>query len=311
MERNASVDVVRDVHEDVVEPQSVDDRRHPQNRGAFHLALELRPLLARPPANIGGDVVYVHGPTDHLHEDQERHHQHLDWHPERSDHACGEGAVGGSTAEGQHQDRAEHDLVANDRVVAFARSVETPHLLPPHGSQEVRAGTEARPLEPMTQASETTHCRILLDGCRVPHEVEPLAGGVPVMDSVVAKVPRGLDVEAGHHAHLSHDAIGLARIQQRHVRCIVAKHEQARHCKTGQHPQNQQRPPGVGEGQADHRKGIEHPRLSEGQRRARGRTLVARLGDDVAYVVERVSPRGKNHGVRGRHNSYSSLPTDR
>jgi hypothetical protein len=117
---------------------------------------------------LGGDVVHVHRPPDHLHEQQERHDEHLERHPERTEHSIGERAEGGGATEGEQQHRAEHQLVAHDGVVALAGCVEAPHLLPPHGAQEMAPNRTAT-TDTMTGRAKRPMAAYSHRG-RMPHE---------------------------------------------------------------------------------------------------------------------------------------------
>ena len=56
------------MNKNIVEPQVVDDARRMQHGGGIHLAMELCPLFASPPANVRIHVVNIDSPANDLSE---------------------------------------------------------------------------------------------------------------------------------------------------------------------------------------------------------------------------------------------------
>ena len=78
MERNAGIDVMGDMDEDVVEPQPVDEARHLENGCRLHLRCKVGPSATRPPTNVGRYVVNVNSSPNDVDEEQKWANQQLD-----------------------------------------------------------------------------------------------------------------------------------------------------------------------------------------------------------------------------------------
>ena len=80
----------------------------PQDRGALHLTLELVPVPALPPADVGLHVVDVHERADHEREGQERDDQHLGDHPGGAGTDPDWDPPERTSSRAGHQDEAQH-----------------------------------------------------------------------------------------------------------------------------------------------------------------------------------------------------------
>ena len=109
------------------------------------------------------------------------------------------------------------------------------------------------------------------------------------MNAVVAEIPCRFYMRARRHAQPGDDAIDLARLEQRAMRCVVAEHKQARDRKTGERPQDEQHPPAIGQQKPCHWHGIEDGRLHKGDNGPGVRPAITRFGDCGAHVVQRFS----------------------
>ena len=165
-------------------------------------------------------MVHVHRPADDLAEHQERHGQQLHRQPQRGQPSTGE-RPDHRRSGGQPRISAGPSCAcrARSRRAACRRGAEAPHLVPPHRAQEVDTGRQPSTTRGDVVAVQPVGGPILLDGHRMPDEVEPLAGGVAVVHRGCGRDPR--PPRRGHSGPMHTWAIqpiGSARLDKRTVR---------------------------------------------------------------------------------------------
>ena len=85
--------------------------------------------------------MHVHGPSNDLSEQDEWNNEQLDGQPHCGNYTAGECTDCCRNTKNDCDTNAQSDLVANNCCATLALWVVTPHLFPPHGAQEVDAGT--------------------------------------------------------------------------------------------------------------------------------------------------------------------------
>ena len=229
-----------------------------------------------------------HQRCDDVGEGQERHDQHLEDHPGGTEDGSVLNPSGPCEEGGGHTDKApDDDAIATDGRCPTGRRIADDHLVPPHLTQVVGTGADPGPFETVTHAVEAGHRVELLDGVRVPDEIEAFAHGVRMVDAVVTQHPALVDVPRGKHCDGADDAVHALAGEEGAVRGIVGDDEQAGDDHARKDPEGDGGERVVEQEKACDDKGVDDKIAAEVGKTLPGRIVVGGGGNDVDDGLER------------------------